>query len=410
MKCAYFVRPHIGGTYSVFTRMRASLARSDIELRWLATGAAGDTVSVPEGQGLEDAERQGDAIDRMGVLDEETRAKRIVDFLRDNRFDAVFVNVLSQRFETNLVRYLPADILRVMIVHSITPGTYEAARAIRDHVHTTVGVSNRCRDDLVRGYGFDVARTLVIPNGLSRDPHVGRAPSRSADGKPIRLLHLGRIDDSSKGVFWLPGILRRLSCDYHLTIAGDGPDLEALRHKLEPFGDKVSFTGWVAPSDVSWLVSQHDALVMPSRYEGCPMTLMEAMSQGCPAIVSRIAGVTDMIVTDGEDGMLFPIGDCGRAAAQIDRLAGDPQLRNRMAEAAVRKVTSTFDSDIVGGAYVNLLQKLHRDRPEIAPPLALSQWSMPNALHKNLRSRLPQPVKNWLRRIRERMYAGWSAA
>lgn len=140
------------------------------------------------------------------------------------------------------------------------------------------------------------------------------------------------------------------------------------------------------------------------------MTLMEAMSQGCPAIVSRIAGVTDMIVTDGEDGMLFPIGDCGRAAAQIDRLAGDPQLRNRMAEAAVQKVTSTFDSDIVGGAYVNLLQKLHRDRPEIAPPLALSQWSMPNALHKNLRSRLPQPVKNWLRRIRERMYAGWSAA
>ncbi|WP_241813936.1 glycosyltransferase, partial [Herbaspirillum sp. C7C2] len=86
---------------------------------------------------------------------------------------------------------------------------------------------------------------------------------------------------------------------------------------------------------------------------------MEAMSQGCPAIVSRIAGVTDMIVTDGEDGMLFPIGDCGRAAAQIDRLAGDPQLRNRMAEAAVQKVTSTFDSDIVGGAYVNLLQKLH---------------------------------------------------
>jgi len=410
MKCAYFVRPHIGGTYSVFTRMRASLARSDIELRWLATGAAGDTLSVQDGQGLEEAERQGDAIDRMGVLDDETRAKRIVDFLRDNCFDAVFVNVLSQRFETNLVRYLPADILRIMIVHNITPGTYEAARAIRDHVHATVGVSTRCREDLVRGYGFEASQTLVIPNGLSRDPHIGRAQPRHANGQPIRLLYLGRIEDSSKGVFWLPGILRRLSCDFHLTVAGDGPDLQALRNKLIPFGDKVSFTGWVAPSDVSWLVSQHDALVMPSRFEGCPMTLMEAMSQGCPAIVSRIAGVTDMVVTDGEDGLLFPIGDCARAAQQIDRLADDPQLHNRMAEAALEKVASTFDSDIVGRAYVDLLYQLHRERPEIAPPLALSQWSMPNALHKNLRGRLPQPVKNWLRRVRERMYAGWSAA
>jgi hypothetical protein len=81
-----------------------------------------------------------------------------------------------------------------------------------------------------------------------------------------------------------------------------------------------------------------------------------------------------------------------------------------MAEAAVQKVTSTFDSDIVGGAYVNLLQQLHLERPEIAPPLALSQWSMPNALHKNLRSHLPQPLKNWLRRVRERVNAGWSAA
>src|SRR5690606_15181165 len=125
---------------------------------------------------------------------------------------------------------------------------------------------------------------------------------------------------------------------------------------------------------------QHDALVMPSRFEGCPMTLMEAMSQGCPAIVSRIAGVTDMIVTDGNDGLLFPIGDCARAARQIDRLADDPQLHNRMAEAALEKVASTFDSDIVGRAYVDLLRQLHRERPEIAPPLALSQWSMPNAL------------------------------
>jgi len=410
MKCAYFVRPHIGGTYSVFTRLRSSLGQSGIELRWLAAGAAGDTISVPTEQGLEDALRKGDAIDRMGVLDEETRARHMISFLRENRFDTVFVNVLSNRFETNLVRYLPADILRVMIVHNITPGTYAAARAIRDHVHATVGVSKRCRDDLVRQHGFDAARTLVIPHGLNRDIHLSRNVARQDERSPLRLLYLGRMEDNSKGIFWLPNILRGLDCNYHLTVAGNGPDLEALRHRLAPFGDKVSFTGWVAPSDVPWLVSQHDVMVMPSRFEGFGLTLIEAMSQGCPAVVSKIAGVTDTIVTDGEDGLLFPVGDFRQAARHINRLAHDRELLAGMAGAAQRKVETAFDNDIAGRAYAGLLEHLAEDRPVIAAPLALSQWAMPNALHSSLRSRLPKPVKNWLRQVRERLHTKWSAA
>ncbi len=410
MKCAYFVRPHIGGTYSVFTRLRSSLGQSGIELRWLAAGAAGDTVNVPSGQGLEDALRKGDAIDRMGLLDEETRARHMIGFLRDNRFDAVFVNVLANRFETNLVRYLPADILRVMIVHNITPGTYAAARAIRDHVHATVGVSKRCRDDLIRQHGFDAARTLVIPHGLNRDIHLARNVTKQDESGPLRLLYLGRIEDNSKGIFWLPNVLRELDCPYHLTVAGDGPDLAELRRRLAPFGDHVSFTGWVAPSDVPWRVSQHDVLVMPSRFEGFGLTLIEAMSQGCPAVVSRIAGVTDTIVTDGEDGLLFRVGDFRQAARHIERLASDRKLLAGMATAARQKVETVFDNDVVGRAYAGLLEHLAAERPAIAPPLALSQWAMPNALHSSLRSRLPKPVKNWLRQMRERLHAGWSAA
>ncbi len=410
MKCAYFVRPHIGGTYSVFTRLRSSLGQSGIELRWLAAGAAGDTVNVPTGQGLEDALRKGDAIDQMGVLDEETRARHMIGFLRDNHFDAVFVNVLSNRFETNLVRYLPADILRIMIVHNITPGTYAAAKTIRDHVHATVGVSKRCRDDLVRQHGFDASRTLVIPHGLNRDIHLSRNVQKPDESGPLRLLYLGRIEDNSKGVFWLPNILRELHCPYHLTVAGDGPDLAELRHRLAPFGDKVSFSGWVAPSDVPWLVSQHDVMVMPSRFEGFGLTLIEAMSQGCPAVVSKIAGVTDTIVTEGEDGLLFPVGDFRQAARHIDKLARDRELLAGMAGAAQQKVKTVFDNDAAGRAYAGLLKHLAEDRPAVASPLALSQWSMPNALHSSLRSRLPKPVKNWLRQMRERLHTRWSAA
>lgn len=410
VKCAYFVRPHIGGTYSVFTRLSASLRQSGVELRWLAAGAAGETINFPSAeQGLSDALRKGDAIDRMGVLDEETRARRMIAFLRDNNFKAVFVNVLSSRFETNLVRYLPDDILRVMIVHNITPGTYAAAREIRDHVHATVGVSKRCRDDLVSHYGFDPARTLVIPHGLNKSIHSQNRATVSDHSQQLRLLYLGRIEDNSKGVFWLPNILRELKCNYHLTVAGDGPDLAELRHRLESFGDKVSFTSWVAPSDVPWLVSQHDVMVMPSRFEGFGLTLIEAMSEGCPAVVSKIAGVTDYIVTDGEDGFLFPVGDFRAAARHINLLADNRQLRAKMAEAARLKVAVAFDNDVSGCAYAGLLENLVQDPPAVAAPLPLSQWKMPTALHSSLRSRLPKPVKNWLRQMRERLNTAWSA-
>ncbi len=110
-----------------------------------------------------------------------------------------------------------------------------------------------------------------------------------------------------------------------------------LRRRLAPFGERVSFRGWVAPCDVPRLAREHDAMVMPSRYEGFGMTLIEAMSEGCPAVASRIAGVTDTIVRDGEDGFLFAIGNCRQAAAHIDRLAADPALRARMADAAAQK-------------------------------------------------------------------------
>lgn len=409
MKCAYFVRPHIGGTYSVFTRLSSSLKENGVELRWLAAGAAGETISLPpEGHGLHETLRKGDAIDQMGVLDEQTRARRMIGFLRENDFKAVFVNVLSSRFETNLVRYLPEDILRVMIVHNITPGTYAAAREIRDHVHATVGVSQRCRDDLVKSYGFDPQRTLVIPHGLNRAPNPRPAVQQAGQHAPLRLLYLGRIEDNSKGVFWLPQILRELRSPCQLTVAGDGPDLAELRSRLSEFDDKVTFTGWIAPADIPWLVSQHELMIMPSRFEGFGLTLIEAMSQGCPAVVSKIAGVTDLIVTHGEDGLLFAVGDVKQAARHIDLLAQDPGLRARMSEAAILKVAIAFDNERVGKSYASLLENLAASPPDIAPALLMAQWTMPKALHSSLRSRLPKPVKNWLREMRERLNAAFT--
>ena len=79
-----------------------------------------------------------------------------------------------------------------------------------------------------------------------------------------------------------------------------------------------------------------------------------------------------------------------------------------MAKAARLKVAVAFDNDAAGLAYAGLLENLVKNPPDIAVPLPLSQWKMPTALHSSLRSRLPKPVKNWLRQMRERLRSVWT--
>src|SRR5690606_22800856 len=145
------------------------------------------------------------------------------------RFDGVVVNVHADPVQTNLVRYLPRSLLRMLIVHNITPGTYAAATAVRDHVHGVVCVSLRLEEDLVAGHGFSRASIGTIPNATDLTLAEARRPA--LEEAPLRILSLGRVEDQAKGVLWLPDIMRRLPPELRLTVAGDGPDLERLKQR-----------------------------------------------------------------------------------------------------------------------------------------------------------------------------------
>jgi glycosyltransferase involved in cell wall biosynthesis len=302
--------------------------------------------------------------------------------------------------QTNAARYLPADTLRVLIVHNITPGTYGAARAVRDHVHAAVGVSERCRADLVAHYGFDPRRTLAIPNAVEIGAP-GARPERRAGG--LRLIFLGRVEDSSKGVMWLPSILKHLPADTALTVAGDGPDWARLADKLKPFGARVTMLGAVSPGRVRELMTSHDMFVMPSRFEGFGIALVEAMAGGCVPVASLIHGVTDTIVTDGTDGILVPVGDWRAAAREIEALWLYPERLAALSRAAMRRAEGAFPISAMAERYAALIADLAADPPVIAAPLPLETWALPRGLRDGFRTYLPGPVKNGLRVVKERL-------
>ncbi|WP_342241916.1 glycosyltransferase family 4 protein [Inquilinus sp. OTU3971] len=397
MRFAYFGFPHIGGTYSVFRHLHAGLAPHGIDLRWLGYGPAAHRAAngayFRSQQDLGLVAGRPDDDDRAGT-------EAMIEAIEREGFDGVFVNVAADRVQTNCIRYLPSRILRVMIVHNITPGTYAAALAIRDHVHATVGVSDRIRADLVSRHGFDDGRTMVIPNGIEA-ADVARSP-RGGGEEALRLLFLGRIDDQAKGVLWLPRILQEIPDPVTLTVTGDGPDFARFKRSCDGTAGFVRCLGAVAPTSVGALLAEHDVLIMPSRFEGFPVTLVEAMAAGCVPVASLLRGVTDMAVQDGRNGRLFPVGDVKAAAQAVIGLARDRAALARMSGQASATARELFGVGLMADRYRALLDRVAEARPAIAAPIDLARWRFPPGLRDGLRTYLPTPVKNGLRMLRER--------
>ena len=114
--------------------------------------------------------------------------------------------------------------------------------------------------------------------------------------------------------------------DLAFIIAGAGPQGQMLRDKAASLGisGSVRFLGHV--SDRMSLYHCMDALLMPSDFEGTPMTLLEAMASGLPVIASGVDGIAE-VCTDGHDALLVPPGDLHGYVAALRQIINNKDLR-----------------------------------------------------------------------------------
>jgi glycosyltransferase involved in cell wall biosynthesis len=116
---------------------------------------------------------------------------------------------------------------------------------------------------------------------------------------PIKLLFLGRMA-KSKGIFDIPAIndeLRRRGIQFSWTCIGGGPDLAALKELWNP-ADAVVFASPATNEEVIRLAASCDIFVLPTRFEGSPVSLVETMSIGLVPVITDLAGSIQEIVTD----------------------------------------------------------------------------------------------------------------
>lgn len=179
--------------------------------------------------------------------------------------------------------------------------------------------------------------------------HCGVDPSRYDRPRPARgarLVFAGRLA-AVKGIpilYQALAAVRARRPDVHVTLIGDGPERRALESEAQAMGlaDCITFAGYKGQGEVAAIMAQSDALVLPSFAEGVPVVLMEAMAARLPVVVSRVAGVPEL-VEDGVSGFLTPPGNPGPLAdAILAALDADPA----MGEAGRAKVVAEFDSRI----------------------------------------------------------------
>ncbi len=203
--------------------------------------------------------------------------------------------------------------------HSTSSRLFEyIERALFERVDRLFVVSQGALSDL-RSRGLRTNRVAVVPNMLTRSFLTScRERKPSADSK-LKLLFLGRLS-TEKGLDVLLAALQMLpDLDYQLEVVGDGPLRTSISEQVDQAGlkNRIVFRGF-QPDVIPYLLKA-DALIMPSRTEGLPMSLIEATTAGLPVIASRVGGIPE-VITHNRNGLLVEPDRPDQLAKAIEKL------------------------------------------------------------------------------------------
>lgn len=186
-------------------------------------------------------------------------------------------------------------------------------------------------------------KTFIVRCGVELD-RLPTPPARAADA-PVTLICVGRLS-SEKGHAGLLDAFARLVEDdasLRLVMVGDGPEFPRLTEQVARLGisDHVQFTGRLDETRTLESIARSDVLVLPSLMEGLPVVLMEALGLGKPVVTSWVAGVPEL-VTQGQNGLLFPPGNWDALHAALEEICKSRALRDRLSSKARQCVEAEF--------------------------------------------------------------------
>ena len=214
------------------------------------------------------------------------------------------------------------------------------------YVDSIVVLNNDYKDKYLRKLGLDSEviynpKSFVIDSGSNLNNRT--------------ILYCGRIDDNFKGIDLLLDSFEKFcnrNSDWRLLIAGDGPALKKYKKLVEILdcGNRVEFLGSI--SNVKDVMLDASIFVLPSRFEGFPMSVTEAFECGLPVIAYDIPAMEPFKESGG--AVCVPCFDTDVYSNRLLALADDVELRQRIGRNA-RVFAGQLDIDIIGEKWEDIL-------------------------------------------------------
>ncbi len=292
-----------------------------------------------------------DVTDKRRITHNRRQLERLIDILKSNEIDLLH----SHLFHADL--FARRAMLRWGVKRPVHPVHVAErrwrpwrgwwARWLRGRCDHIVAVSESVKRYHRRQSHLPASDYTVIPNGIDvarfqPDAEVRRqfrAKWNIGDAEMLAIF-VGRLDEQ-KGVDVLLDAARRLerrNANVTFLLAGAGPmadQVEAACGECE----RLYHLGFI--EDILSFLQAADLFVLPSRWEGWPLALGEAMAAGLPAIGAAGPGITD-VITDGQTGLLVPVDDSVALAQAVELLAGDEVRRAQLARAGRGMIRERF--------------------------------------------------------------------
>jgi glycosyltransferase involved in cell wall biosynthesis len=293
--------------------------------------------------------------------------RKLAKYLRDKTPDALFATMTHANIAAIWARRLAGVKTRLIIREAVHPtaslkNESRLIRAvmlglIRKHylnADAIIAPSKGIAHDLARIADISVDRMHVIYNPIDlfdlRQQSTAplNHPWFAADSPPI-VLAVGRLSEQKDHAILVRAFaLLRKTRPLRLMILGDGDKREALTRLANSLGlkDDVAIPGFVA--NPFPFMRRCAVFVLPSRFEGMPNSLIQALALGCPVVATDCPSGPREILNDGAFGELVPVGDIGALAAAISEALDHPK------QALSAEPLSRFDATVIVNEYCKL--------------------------------------------------------
>lgn len=217
-----------------------------------------------------------------------------------------------------------------------------------------VCVSNQVKEELNKYIKSTKDKSIVIKNAIPVDENLDDLP------KKYDVLFVGRFEDA-KGVDVLIKAISILKEKYHenikVAILGDGSKKDYLTNLVSMLSieDRIEFLG--IRKDVKYFMQSSKIFVLPSRWEGLPMVILEAMANKIPIITTPVGGIKE-VIQNGINGILVKPEDPEELASKIHLLLNNETLRENLSQNAFVKVKSEYSISAYTKSMLQFYEKL----------------------------------------------------